>query len=227
MYYTQYILLIYAIYDNIVLIEIISDYIMLYHVSVIVSGTSASSPVFAGMVALVNSARRANGNSTLGWLNPALYSLSSSFVNDITSGDNRCLASGGCCSQGFYASVGWDPVTGLGSVNFENFKAAMLGIEPTAGVIDQGSSSKKQWVLTSGYKKEDCPGSSNLVTQTGYPIGECIIQYNNNKQPEYSVEYGCTDDEGTVCLYVYNFYLPIGAYFTLIIAYFKLMLSCI
>ena len=36
-------------------------------------GTSASCPVFAGMVSLVNSQRVENGQPTLGYLNPALY----------------------------------------------------------------------------------------------------------------------------------------------------------
>ena len=83
-------------------------------------GTSTSAPVFAGMVSLVNAARAAVGKSTLGWINPALYALSSKFVNDITVGDNYCqkIESGPlCCAQGYKASVGWDPVTGLGSVN--------------------------------------------------------------------------------------------------------------
>ena len=85
-------------------------------------GTSTSAPVFAGMVSLVNAARAAVGKCTLGWINPALYALSSKFVNDITDGDNYCQASftesGSrlCCAQGYKASVGWDPVTGLGSV---------------------------------------------------------------------------------------------------------------
>ena len=101
----------------------------------LVSGTSAACPVMAGMISLVNSARRANGNSTLGWLNPALYALHPAFVNDITSGDNRCVAAGEqCCQQGFFAAKGWDPVTGLGSLDFEKFKTAMMGIVNGAAV---------------------------------------------------------------------------------------------
>ena len=80
-------------------------------------GTSASSPVFAGMVSLVNAARLATGKSALGWLNPALYAFSSKIIlKDITSGDNKHTDSGLSCTQGFYAAPGWDPVTGLGSV---------------------------------------------------------------------------------------------------------------
>ena len=81
----------------------------------VLSGTSASAPVFGAMVSLVNAARQAIGKPSLGWINPALYKLSHKFINDITSGDNTCSV-GFCCTSGFYAAPGWDPVTGLGSV---------------------------------------------------------------------------------------------------------------
>ena len=81
----------------------------------------------AGMVALVNSARLAAGKSSLGWINPALYQLSASFAKDITEGANNCAANARvCCGHGYSAMPGWDPVTGLGSVDFEAFKEAMM-----------------------------------------------------------------------------------------------------
>ena len=55
----------------------------------IVGGTSASSPVFAGIVTLVN---QYLGSAGLGNINPMLYSLASTPANGafhhITSGDN-------------------------------------------------------------------------------------------------------------------------------------------
>ena len=89
-----------------------------------VSGTSAAAPVMAGMVSLVNAERLAAGRSPLGWINPALYRGKQFFTNDITVGDNKCTASLtnlACCAQGFNAAVGWDPATGLGSINFTPF----------------------------------------------------------------------------------------------------------
>ena len=82
------------------------------------------------MISLVNSARRAAGKPSLGFLNPALYALHSTFVNDITEGENHCLAAGAqCCAEGFYAATGWDPVTGLGSIDFAKFLKAMMEVE--------------------------------------------------------------------------------------------------
>jgi len=91
------------------------------------SGTSASSPVFASMVSLVNGIRLAKGKSPVGFLNPALYAMGNStlystYYNDITSGVNNCCAgdasSATCCTYGFPASTGWDATTGLGSPKF-------------------------------------------------------------------------------------------------------------
>lgn len=80
-------------------------------------GTSASAPTVSAMVSLVNSARLDAGKSALGWINPSLYALQDEIVlNDITSGENNCVAVATvCCTQGFYATKGWDPVTGIGT----------------------------------------------------------------------------------------------------------------
>lgn len=86
-----------------------------------VSGTSASAPVVAGMVSLVNAARLKAGKPALGFLNTAIYQNGDSFVNDVTSGENNCCASLVCCDEGFYASTSWDPLTGFGSVNYQKF----------------------------------------------------------------------------------------------------------
>lgn len=91
------------------------------------SGTSASTPLFASMVALANSARISAGKSPLGFLNPFIYQNSAIF-HDITSGVNNCAAGGSvCCEYGFTATTGWDPITGVGSfAPFSAFlKAAM------------------------------------------------------------------------------------------------------
>ncbi|KAK2589722.1 hypothetical protein QQS21_012604, partial [Conoideocrella luteorostrata] len=82
-----------------------------------VGGTSASAPVFAGIIQLVNSDRLSRGKKPLGFLNPWLYSSAASALTDIKNGGNS-----GCQNingKGFQAVEGWDPVTGLGTPNFE------------------------------------------------------------------------------------------------------------
>jgi len=81
-----------------------------------ISGTSAAAPVFAGLVSLLVSQRLRAGKPPLGFLNPLLYSHPEVFM-DIEKGFNP-----GCGGLGFQATtgaVGWDPLTGLGTPNFQ------------------------------------------------------------------------------------------------------------
>jgi subtilase family serine protease len=80
-------------------------------------GTSFAAPRWAGFLALVNQQSVANGKGTVGFINPALYSLAissgySGVFHDITSGSNAPAAGGG---GGFSAVRGYDLVTGWGS----------------------------------------------------------------------------------------------------------------
>jgi hypothetical protein len=83
-----------------------------------VCGTSAAAPAVAAFFSNVNAARMALGKGPVGFVNPALYAHGGSFMNDITSGNNRCVVGGTCCPQGYYAGPGWDPTCGLGSPNY-------------------------------------------------------------------------------------------------------------
>ncbi|KAJ7058549.1 subtilisin-like protein [Mycena amicta] len=87
----------------------------------LVSGTSASSPVFASVIALLNDELISAGKRPLGFLNPLLYSpVGRAALNDVTDGKNP-----GCGTSGFNATVGWDPVTGLGSPNYARLRTAV------------------------------------------------------------------------------------------------------
>ena len=99
-----------------------------------VGGTSLAAPRWAAFVALINQQAAANAtaagaNSTFGFLNPTIYTLSSgnyaSDFHDITSGTNATstactVGTLGCLSTGFVgfdAVTGFDLVTGWGSPN--------------------------------------------------------------------------------------------------------------
>jgi len=92
-----------------------------------VGGTSASSPIFASVIALLNVASIEKTGKPLGFLNPFLYKMAAdepSTFHDVTEGDNKCTESGcGASCQGYEAYAGWDPVTGLGTPNFEKMLA--------------------------------------------------------------------------------------------------------
>uniref|UniRef100_A0A7S1VBJ7 Peptidase S53 domain-containing protein n=1 Tax=Sexangularia sp. CB-2014 TaxID=1486929 RepID=A0A7S1VBJ7_9EUKA len=99
-----------------------------------VAGTSASSPYFASLVTLVNGQRLAAGKTPVGFLNPFIYQNAgdSSIFNDVTSGVNRCSAGPSpnynCCPYGFNATQGADAASGVGSVHFAGFAAALMNI---------------------------------------------------------------------------------------------------
>ncbi|KAL6080160.1 Prokumamolisin, activation domain containing protein [Balamuthia mandrillaris] len=105
--------------------------------SYVLSGTSASSPVFAGMITLINDMRFNNGKGPLGFINPTLYQLGyqkSPAFNDVKIGENNCCAGNPgqqvCCPLGFNATAGWDPLTGWGSVNFPLFSKSLATLVP-------------------------------------------------------------------------------------------------
>lgn len=79
-------------------------------------GTSASTPVVAAMIALVNDARVRKGKDALGWLNEVLYSDEvKAGLQDITGGQSLpCTFQDGERSGGWPAAKGYDAVTGLG-----------------------------------------------------------------------------------------------------------------
>jgi len=85
-------------------------------------GTSFAAPMWAGYVALVNQQLKADGYSTIGFINPYLYAFgtSSSYdtdFHDITSG-----------KSGSYSAVtGYDLVTGWGSPNGTGLLNALVG----------------------------------------------------------------------------------------------------
>ncbi|CEJ89666.1 hypothetical protein VHEMI05494 [[Torrubiella] hemipterigena] len=85
-------------------------------------GTSASGPMWAAVVSLINDYRATIGKPTLGFLNKRLYADKAvrAAMVDITAGSNPS-----CAVQGFNATVGWDSVTGLGVLDFGKLKAAL------------------------------------------------------------------------------------------------------
>jgi subtilase family serine protease len=95
-----------------------------------VSGTSASTPQIAGLVALINQVRASLSKGPIGHLAPKLYQLPASDFNDIvpvtfgsgtnavTLDDNTRFGSG---VPGWPCTVGYDLTTGLGSPKAYNF----------------------------------------------------------------------------------------------------------
>ena len=80
-------------------------------------GTSFASPVWAGVIAVVNDYRVSNGLPRVGYMNPTLYldaGVQATF-RDITSG----------ATQDFSAGPGWDVPTGWGTPHAFAFAQAL------------------------------------------------------------------------------------------------------
>jgi tripeptidyl-peptidase-1 len=96
------------------------------------SGTSYGASLFAGMVSLINDERLRMNKTTVGFVAPALYAAhrtdGQAVFRDIKEGSSKCPntemtgAMVGCCKHGFRAGKGWDPLTGLGSVDFQKLR---------------------------------------------------------------------------------------------------------
>ena len=122
----------------------------------VVGGTSASSPTFAGVVALLIQ----KSGSSQGNINSTLYGLaasSPSAFHDITTGNNivPCTTGTKDCtngSLGYSAGTGYDQVTGLGSIDAFNLATDWptssaskepnftLSISPSTLTLSRGSS---------------------------------------------------------------------------------------
>ncbi|KAK2462490.1 hypothetical protein APHAL10511_005460 [Amanita phalloides] len=86
---------------------------------ILVQGTSASAPICASVISLLNDRYITRYGRALGFLNPLIYARGGIF-NDITTGSNP-----GCSTSGFPAKVGWDPVTGFGTPSYPRMAAAL------------------------------------------------------------------------------------------------------
>lgn len=98
-------------------------------------GTSAATPLWAGLLALFNESIRKN----VGFLNPLLYRRfgPAGVLNDVKKGNNRTKKivakrspgmKGFTRMKGYKAASGWDPCTGFGTPNGMKLLRALEGI---------------------------------------------------------------------------------------------------
>jgi Pro-kumamolisin, activation domain/Viral BACON domain len=107
-------------------------------------GTSAAAPLWAGFTALVNQQAVASGKSTVGFINPAIYTIGKSpyylsDFHDITTGNNTNSTVG----NKYFAVSGYDLCTGWGTPAGQNLITALatpdaLGILPGTGFTANG-----------------------------------------------------------------------------------------
>jgi kumamolisin len=136
------------------------------------NGTSASAPLYAGLVAVLNAAL----GESVGFLNPLLYQLGNSVVRDInpvTGGGPTNNSFSGV--PGFTAGPGWDACTGWGVIDGNALLSALQTMEANIPkvltiVLDRstygqdevtqtgGSFPAAAFVIVDGLRPNDFPG---------------------------------------------------------------------
>jgi Dockerin type I domain len=137
-----------------------------------IGGTSLSTPMWAGIMAIVDQGRALKGLSSLDGPTqtlPMLYNLPSSDFHDIVTGNN-----------GYPATVGYDLATGLGTPNAALLVPGLAGYPATE--IWTGAVSN-DWYNPGNWNTDTVPGSTTNViinfgsptAGTGFGIGSLTI----------------------------------------------------
>ncbi len=128
-----------------------------------IGGTSLATPCWAGLIAVADQGRVAEGGTTLDGPSqtlPALYALPASDFHDITTGDNG----------GFSAGPGYDEVTGLGSPVASSLVPDLAGYDLPS-----------QLVVTSGPPSSITAGNPfGLTVAVEDTLGDLITPFNGN-----------------------------------------------
>ena len=107
-------------------------------------GTSCAAPLWAGFIALANEQAAASGRASVGFINPAIYSIGvgknyANCFHDITTGNNT----NGASPKKYFAVKGFDLCTGWGTPAGQPLIDALspinaLGVTPAAGWLSLG-----------------------------------------------------------------------------------------
>lgn len=155
-----------------------------------VGGTSASTPAFAGILALVS---QSQGGARLGQANYVLYNLASqaslysTAFHDVATGNNSvyCVAGSPDCGSnlfetGYDAGVGYDQASGLGSVDVtqlvDDWNKATFTSTTTAFTINGGTAPVS---ITHG---QAVTLSATVAGAGGTPSGDVAIVSNANQE---------------------------------------------
>jgi subtilase family serine protease len=153
---------------------------------VLVFGTSASAPSFAGIMSLVDQGT----NSRQGQADYVLYKLaagetlsscnassqsglpaSSCIFNDVTIGNNSVPGETGygTANSDYQAAVGWDAASGLGSVNVKNL------VTQWNSVSFNSTTTKLQVSAASAPPNQSISAQINVTSGSGTPTGDVSV----------------------------------------------------
>jgi uncharacterized protein (TIGR03437 family) len=182
-------------------------------------GTSFAAPTFAGMTALLN---QKLGSGGVGNINPHLYSLAKSgwesgMFHDITTGNNIVTVpcgqrDFGCTATpvGYYAGVGYDQTTGLGSLDMYKL---VTGWNGTTTSPPPPTSSANMTLLAnlSTVASNDVVYLTAKVTSTNGTTPSGSISFSIAGTPLGSAQLTGSADTATATLIVSGLQLPLGS----------------
>ena len=170
-------------------------------------GTSCAAPLWAGFIALVNQQAATNGESSVGFINPAIYAIAAGpnyavCFHDVTTGSNTWPSSPNL----FYATNGYDLCTGLGTPNGTNLINTLAPLpvpyfvtQPSSQTVTNGAS-----VRFSATVAGQSPLSYQwLFNGTNLPAGGNISGTTSNV---LSLAAATTNNSGNYSLIVTNIY---------------------
>ncbi|MDQ2809914.1 MAG: S-layer homology domain-containing protein [Chloroflexota bacterium] len=153
-----------------------------------IGGTSLSSPLWGGILAITNQYLLAQGQPGLGFAAPSLYQLANSAqtyppYHDITSGTNGAYATG----------AGWDAVTGLGSPDVWNIARDLSGGAPPTATPQATPTNVAGQIFT------DVPPSNTFYTPINWIYNHGIVSGYSNSDGSLSFRPTANATRGQVC----------------------------
>ena len=133
-----------SLFRNIPDVALVADnvYVRVDSANTVVGGTSCAAPLWAGFAALVNQQASINGGTSIGFINPAIYSIGlgsgySFAIHDTTTGNNEHPQN----PNEFVAVTGYDLCTGWGTPNGGELISLLAGLGAPTSVGASGSNS--------------------------------------------------------------------------------------
>ena len=153
------------------------------------SGTSAATPSFAGIMALVVQ----RTGQPQGAVNSSLYAFAArtdigTVFHDITSGYNSVPG-----QSGYNAGPGWDPVTGLGSVD----ASALINVFAAAFVPSAALSTKSLSFGNQVLTTKSAPQTVNLSNQGSSALNIASIYLQGSNGSDFPSTTTCLNNGGT------------------------------
>jgi subtilase family serine protease len=145
-----------------------------------VGGTSIGAPQWAGIIAVANAIRVANGKADLGDVHAALYQSIAAVPGTYASAfADIVVGSNGICT-GCTAGTGFDVASGLGTPNVSGLLSALTGVVSPQVVVSGNHAptlasttinAKKGYSFSTHLAGQDADGDALTYTMTGTPTG--------------------------------------------------------